>query len=66
MLPTPDFDSDLHTGSQIDLANPPQHCTFPMQVSAEHGGYRVECVEFDYEIHTSEDGVLTEPPHTTA
>ena len=64
--PTPDYDSDLSTGSKIDLTTPPRHCGFPMQVSEEHGGHRVECRNFDYEIHTDQNGVLTEPPHFIA
>lgn len=65
ITPTPDYDSDLHTGSQIDPKNPPAHCGFPMNVSEEYGGYRLDCRDWDYEIHTDEDGVLAEPPYIT-
>lgn len=65
MIPVVDYDSDLRTGSRIDFADPPQHCGHPMEATEEHGGYQLTCVEDDYEIHTDERGVLTEPPHIT-
>lgn len=65
-LPIRDHDSDLRTGDTIDLQSPPRHCGFLMNVFEAHGGYLLACRDDDYEIHTDEAGVLTEPPHITA
>ncbi|MER6488787.1 hypothetical protein ABT264_35225 [Streptomyces virginiae] len=65
-IPTPDYDSDLWTGSQIDIDSPPSHCGAPLRRYEEGDGFGFECLEDDYEIHTDSAGVLTEPPFITA
>lgn len=65
VIPAPDYDADLWTGDKIDLNDPPKHCGAAMNVQPENDGYRLDCMDDDYEIHTDADGVLTEPPHIT-
>ncbi|MFF4403629.1 hypothetical protein [Streptomyces sp. NPDC001404] len=67
MIPTPDVSGELWTGDKVDLAKPPCHCGVPMRVRQEYGGgFRLDCLNDDYEMHTDMYGVLSEPPYMTA
>ncbi|MDR3082119.1 MAG: hypothetical protein LBV60_14545 [Streptomyces sp.] len=53
---------DLWIDDQVDLANPPEHCGYPMNVWPEAGGYRLVCLDDDLELGVDADGIITEPP----
>lgn len=58
-------DGELTTGSKIDPANPPRHCGTALNVHKTPYGHWLVCHNDDYEIHTDQAGVLTEPPYIT-